>query len=70
MELQEIKKGVDTRIGNRNESGRDKKKTDTVFFLLSGRDKCLGVRKTALKYWPGLFGGRFFGFFVFLATYR
>ena len=55
MELQEIKKGVDTRIGNRNESGRDKKKTDTVFFLLSGRDKCLGVRKTAWKYWSGLF---------------
>lgn len=49
MELQEIKKGVDTRIDNRNESGRDKKKTDTVFFLLSGRDKCLGVRKTAWK---------------------
>ena len=49
LELQEIKKGVDTRIGNRNESGRDKKKTDTVFFLLSGRDKCLCVRKTAWK---------------------
>ena len=49
MELQEIQKGVDTRIGNRNESGRDKKKTDTVFFLLFGRDKCLGVRKTAWK---------------------
>lgn len=37
MELQEIKKGVDTRIGNRNESGRDKKKTDTVFsYCLAG----------------------------------
>ena len=49
MVLQEIKKGVDTRLGKRKESGRDKKKTDTVFFLLFGRDKCLGVRKTAWK---------------------
>ena len=50
MELQEIKKGVDTRIGNQEMNQVEiKRKQIQFFFLLSGRDKCLGVRKTAWK---------------------